>query len=191
MNYRNVKNRLILAVIAGFMGISSQVSALDQTSTAYVGLVNDGIPSSPADEVSYINNLITVALGTTATIGTETYTRSNNLCDGAACPTANLTGAQKDDTSPSTTVDVTGFEYLLGKYDADKAGTLVFYVGNLTGNQTIPGTLNGLGLSHWSLYNATTPPDGSGPPTGVPEPSTLLLLGAGLVAVVKFAKKHI
>ncbi len=79
---------------------------------------------------------------------------------------------------PLISVSVVGL-YLIGKYDAGNAGTVVWYVGGLTGEVTIPQNFLGgtqFGLSHWSLYRGegTTVPEGG---------STLALLGLVLLGV--------
>ena len=183
MRNRTISKLMVaLTVAVCSLAFAGQASAipLDQTSVQYLGLVNDGIPSNPAAEASYINTLLAQASPSGPTlVGTETYTRSANPCVG--CPVATDTGATKDDTSPSNVIDVTGWTYLIGKYDAAQAGSLVWYVAGLT-EATIPNTFNGHGLSHWSLYNPGT--------TTVPEPTTLLLLGSGLAALGVFGRRR-
>jgi hypothetical protein len=143
----------------------------------YLGRIVDGIPSNAANEIVYINNLITLGAGAAATpCGTETCDRLNSTLVGPF-PDAELAGAARDDTG-GTTVDATDFQYILGKYDAAQAGSLVwFFASGAPGDVTLPSTLNGLGLSHISLYN----PGGGG--QEVPEPGTLLMLGAGLLGL--------
>jgi hypothetical protein len=185
-----IKQSAVVAFLACSMGFASQASALDISSTNYAGNINDGIPSNPANEVDYINTLILQAINTSNVVGTEQYFRSAIECSAlGGCPEAELAGAIKDDTDPSTSVDVTGFEWLLGKYDATRAGSYVWYVGGLTGLVDIPASLGtcgstGCGLSHWSLYNAT--PD----ETTVPEPGSLALLGIGLLGIAGLARRR-
>jgi hypothetical protein len=182
----------MLVVIACSMALPSQVSALALTvgSGEFLGSFHPAHPSSPEVEVDYINVLIDLATGTSGffdPVTGQTYDRSLNTPTGC-CADAVLTGNSLGDADP-TTIDVTGFTYLLAKYDAEQGGDLVWYVGNLTGLVDIQSTFGscgqgGCGLSHWDLFN---PYDG---PTGkVPEPSTLLLLGAGLIAMSRFVIK--
>jgi PEP-CTERM motif len=185
----------LLVIIACSIGLGSQASALTLTegSGEFLGSFRPAHPSSPSVEVDYINVLIDLPEGTSgffdASTG-QTYNRSLNTPAGC-CADALLAGHSLGDDQP-TTIDVTGFTYLLAKYDADKGGDLVWYVGDLTGLVDIQSTYgscgsNGCGLSHWDLFN---PYDGNASPSDtVPEPSTLLLLGAGLIAVSRFVKK--
>ncbi len=53
---------------AAFVALIPQAHAVPMPDTLRLGQVNDGIPSNPADEVDYINNLLTLALGTGPTI---------------------------------------------------------------------------------------------------------------------------
>jgi hypothetical protein len=163
---------------------STQLSALTIGDAYYIGRINDGIPANPADEVSYINTLITLAAGANPIqipAGTgETYDRLSSTLV-TSFPTAVTTGSFKSGDNPSTTVNVSGFTYLLGKYDQDTAGSYVWYVGGLTGNQTLPATAEDRALSHYSLYNpGTSVPDGG---------STIALLGGALVLLAGISRR--
>jgi len=136
-----------------------------------LGFVDAGIPSGDADRTLYVNHLIHMALGTSDSADGQDYTRSTN--DFGALPDAvfALNGS-------STTIDFgTGlYSYLFAKYDGPNYGSEVWYIGDLTGLNTIPATGGGYGLSGWTLF-------GPGTTTTVPEPGTLALFGVGLMGV--------
>jgi hypothetical protein len=148
----------------------------------YLGSINDGIPASPADEVQYINYLTTLGPGdpdTQIPAGTgEIYNRVGSTLAGPF-PTATTSGAVKDDpANASGTYTLTSsYTYVLGKYDAGQAGSLVWVISGVAVGDTLdlPNTYNGHGISHLSLYN----PGGSVPDGGV----TLMLLGGALFGI--------
>ena len=189
-----MNSRFLVFIVAALAAVSASAATINLGigDTTYVGSVNDGIPSSPANEVIYINTLITRPAGSgDLLIGTETYNRMGSTLF-AALPISDLTGALKFD---STNVgDATGFEYVLGKYDAAQAGSLVWYLGGIANLDlvSLPLTYNGHGISHLSLYNATgTPPPPPPPPPSVPDGgSTVMLLGIALGAIA-LARRYV
>lgn len=165
---------LLVACIVGFAGRASAI-LLDTSSARYLGLINPNQPSSPDLEVDYINYLLTMDLNTTDidAIGGNDITRSGNTF--ASLPPAVEEGMVKDETANNTGNFGLGYGYLLGKYDAAKAGALVWYVGGLTGDFEIPATYSGQGLSHVSRYNpGSSVPDGG---------ATVVLFGMAIVAL--------
>jgi hypothetical protein len=166
-----------LAFLAGLAAAVSQASAVTLTvgDGRYLGLIDDGIPSDLSDTAGFINILLARPLGSgPTTVGTETYTRSNVASPAGA---AELTGAVKQDNN-GTSINVTNFEYLAVKYDAGNAGTLVWYVGDLSGVHSFQQFFTGTQweVSHSALFNASTG-NLTVPDTG----STLALLGLGTV----------
>jgi PEP-CTERM motif len=185
-------------VIACSMGLASQVSAISLTvgDSLTLGLT-PGEPSSPTDEANYINFLIDMVPGTTSggPSSPPNYTRTSNILCFPLCDDATATGSITDNSQNNTGSFGDGFDYLLAKYDGPNGGDVIWYVAGLTGTFDIPQQLapnplctqGSCGLSHWALFNAD---DGGASPTDkVPEPSTLLLFGAGLIAMSRFARK--
>jgi hypothetical protein len=169
----------VLVVYCG-LGLASPADAvtLTQSSSLYLGSIVPNVPASPADEASYINALLDLAVSTTGTFSGQALSRSANTLCGSSCPDATALGSLVDITGNDINVG-SGFTYLLAKYDASKGGGLVWYVAGLTGVIDVQPTFGscgsgGCGLSHITAFN----PGGT-----VPEPGTLLLLGGGLVAL--------
>jgi hypothetical protein len=156
-----MKKSLLIAFAAVMaLGLSaSTASALAIGDANYLGYVDPSVPANAAGEVQSINDLLArPAPSGPTTIAGVTYLRSSNTC-GGPCPAATTVGADQGDP-PAPTVFVTGWTYVLAKYGNTAH---IWYVGNLTGNQTIPQTATpGGGLSHISRYNLTTTqvPDG-------------------------------
>lgn len=180
----------VCALLLGLAGLAPSAVAItmNQASPQFLGIIDPDIPASEAAEATYINFLIGLDPTTSGTYSGQEITRSANILCFPTCPGATATGSVKDESESNSGNFGYGFTYLLGKYDATRAGALVWYVAGLTGEFEIPqlfgncgslGNPAGCGLSHWALYN---------PGTSVPEPSTPLLLGLGL-AFAFFGRK--
>lgn len=151
---------------------ASTASALAVGDANYLGQVVNGAPANPTDEVTYINSLLDLAAGALQTTCSQA---PSELCDrigstlaAGALSDAVAAGTFKEDPTDGT-VNVTGFLWLLAKYGGESR---VWYVGNLSGNQSVPTAA----LSHISLYNpgGVTVPDGG---------ATLGLLGLGMMGL--------
>lgn len=165
------------ALAIALLGFTAQADALVLVKGAlgsdvdnYVGSINDGIPSSPANEKTYITTLIAQAAGSgDKKIGSETYNREGS--PAALATPAVGTFLTKDDTGVNE-VNLTNFTgYVLGKYDAKKAGSLVWYLSGFTGKLELPTDYNGHGLSHYSLFGTAD--------DIIPEPTSMALMGLG------------
>jgi len=178
---------LLIIIIAVSFGMVSQAHAFLIGDANYLGSINDGVPASPDFEAGFINNLITLAEGATDTvIGTETYNRVGSTLEGPF-PMADASSKDlylKQDNS-NTLFDASGFEYVLAKYDQEKAGSLVWYMaGGFTDSVMLPSTYNGQGLSHSIAFSPT-----NGNP--VPLPATIWLLGIGLSGILVVRRKKL
>jgi hypothetical protein len=181
-----------LAVLWAFSS-SANALVLAIPDSNYLGYVNDGIPSSPTDEANYINSLLDMGAGDSAEVCTfdadEMCDRSASTLDATGLPDALVAGSIKDETTANTNIDVTGWTYLLAKYDGPNHGSEVWYVGNLSGTLDIPseaGPLKSYGLSHYSLYNLTT----ECCTQTVPEPTSLTLLGGSLIGFALLRRRR-
>lgn len=178
---------LVLLAASG----ASQASLISNPTLAhgdsyFLGFIGDGIPSSLAHELGYINNLNDLAAGAGPTTGPDgqDYDRSDSTHAGPFNE-AVISGALKEDgvSENNNTSQQSGvYEYILGKYDGPNYGSLVWYnIDGFTGDITLPTTAGGYGLSHMSFFN--------NPSTQVPLPATLLLFGLGLVGLGLLARR--
>jgi hypothetical protein len=190
----NIRNFVTVIGCAWALGFASQATAIPLTiaglgSQYFVGRMTPDLPANEDNEVLGINTLRTMLVNTTVTDSSgDVIVRSGNTFAQLPEADTNL-GFVKDDgqngnfKGPSASLNVDGFEYVLGKY-AD-SGALVFYVGGLSGIYELPATFDGHDLSHTSLFNALEVPGPSGGGIGaVPDGgTTAALLGFGLLAL--------
>jgi hypothetical protein len=172
---KTLKTLIASTVLATGLAVAPNASALAINDANYLGSFTPSQPSGETTETANVQRLVDLFNGvtTSTTLGIFTFTETTG---GGAIPTpapSPVTFGVKDESEDiSYTVDVTGYTYLLGKF----ANTVshVWYIGNLSGNHTLPTSVRG--LSHITLFNATT--------TRVPDAGTsVLLLGAGLLGI--------
>ena len=143
---------LLTAVAAALLTFTPSARALTIGDAHELGFVNFGIPSGDADRTTYVNHLVGMALGTSDKADGQTYLRSNNTF--SPLPTAVWAS-----NGTSTTINLGSglYTYLFAKYDGPNYGSEVWYVGDLSGNITIPATAGGYALSGWTLFGPGTP----------------------------------
>lgn len=197
-----MKTYLTRSIFAAFAGlaIACSASALTIGDTRNLGSIDPGSPADASAEAGYITTLVGLSPSAIGTIDLSVPLSGPNfriydryLADPAASyPAATATGALSG-LSPASSVDVTGWTYLLAKYGDT---SYVWYLGGLSGVQSVPlnepGVIPGTGTpsvnvgtqgqSHYSLFNqAPRVPDGG---------STIALLGLGL-ALLAIARRKL
>lgn len=194
MQFGKFKLAAVALGMAAGLGAPASVDAASLTigDAYYLGYINDGIPSSEALESTYVNSLLALSAGAAPAPCTlaagEICDRVGSTLNVAGLPSAVAAGAVKNETGSFTGIDVTGWTYILAKYDGPNFGEVAWYVGNLNEVIDIPGVAganggkgkgaNGYGISHFTLFNFNDPgPD----PDPVPEPTTMALFGLGLL----------
>jgi hypothetical protein len=187
-----VKKILITIVTLFVMASPAYAVTLSIGDSYYVGSVTDGIPSNPELEALFINELADLAAGTGDTVcatRTQGQDETYEICnrEGGISGTfedAVVAGNVKVDTDDPGEINTAGFTWILAKYDAGNAGSLVWYLGGTVASVTLPTHWGQYGLSHYTLFNP-----GPGCCQQVPEPGTLGLLGIGLLGL-GFARRR-
>lgn len=165
---------LLSALVLTASATTASAITLTVGDSRYIGHVVDGIPSSEENEELMIESLLTMAIGAAST---DCVFITSEDCDrvGSTRVVAPEDVEFGDKFQSVTSVDVTGYEYLLAKYGAGggQQESFVWYVGDLSGVHSISPTA---ALSHVSLFNGTS--------TSVPDGgATLGLLGLGMMGL--------
>jgi hypothetical protein len=142
-----------------------------------LGQVHSAISQGDADITQYVNFMIGLSFGGSGHVITGPHdnlvTRSMN--NFGSLPSAAALALR----SKGTTIDLGTqgtYDYLFAHYGGPRGGFAeVWYIGDLSGMITIPGSAFGHGLSGWALFTT---------PNGVPDGgATAMLLGAALGAL--------
>jgi hypothetical protein len=175
------KHKVLLLCMAfcGAMLASSDANALGIGDSHELGFLWPGIQkkSSNQDRVTYVNHLLSMAVGAVNIANGQVYFRSNHTFE--SLPTAAWAH-----NGGGRTIDLGAgglYTYLFATYKG--YGSEVWYVGNLRGIVTIP-FLAGLHcLTGWTLFGA----GGAGVPDGG---VTVMLLGVAL-GVLALARRFL
>ncbi|MDR3556215.1 MAG: PEP-CTERM sorting domain-containing protein [Syntrophobacteraceae bacterium] len=186
-----MKKQLLIAFIIWILGLGFGIThsvatplLLTYGDSNFVGIINPDNPANPANEGAAITELIGLPLNGVGTSGGNTVTRSG-ITFTPALPTV-FTIPTNASYTTTTVTGLTGSGYVAAKYDGPNAGSLVWYVSDLSQgiqvelnwNPSDPTNLNPnkYQLSGINVFSASS----------VPEPSTLLLFGAGLLGLGLF-----
>lgn len=167
----------VSVICALLIAMPAKATPLPYSGDGYIGRVTPDAPAAPADDANYISYLISLSPGTTDTTGTyeQSYYRSETAFSPSLPSVGNLYAY--GDISDATELTLpTGSWYIIAKYDAEKAGGYVWY--ETGGVFTIP-EFDPTGKYRVSNYRVYS----------VPEPSTFLLIGSGLVGIATLRRK--
>ena len=176
-SYRGMTSSKLLlaafcAVMLAFSANAKAVTALDFSNGHTLGSVLDG-GGSIAQRTAIVNHMIGMALSTSDSfLGRVVFRDGNNFGPLPGPAVFALTGYGTNITIGSGT-----YSYLLAQYgtEIDSVGQ-AWYIGNLSGDITIPAATGTMRLIKWKLFGPGVPgvPDGG---------TTVMLLGAALVAL--------
>jgi hypothetical protein len=171
----SMKKMIRMAAIACVAFVGTSAFALTINDAGVVGVHHGNLANSNPDTETVAAQKLLDMLANTIDGNFQT-----SLTEYAGQPTVVLSlGVQ---TLGAVTSVPAGHDYVMGKYDGAEGGYVLWYLGGAAVD--LPATsatiwMNqagkaGLGLSHFTVFNAVTTPEGG---------TTILLLGAGLFAI--------
>jgi hypothetical protein len=179
---------LLLISMVWAVGAQAMIIPIDYTTSGLVGTAdNGGGATSVANELIWANQILALAAGTTEldymSTGVDYRTHDTDEYTGV------LTGGVQHQFADDANMVAAGTEYVLGKYDGQNAGYVLFYLGGAA--STIPAysddiwtNIQGAGyqLSHYTAFG-----DGT---TSLSEPGTLGLMMIGMMGVGAFRRRR-
>ena len=176
------------ALSAILLAVNASATALTIGDASTFGYVFLGIPSADSDRLSYVNHLAGMTPGTLDSFSGQTFIRTlNNPGPGFPnYPNATYPALNGFGTTIDLGLTAGVCDYLFAKYDGSSQGSVVWFVGDLSGSVTIPASWTGVGLSRWTLFK-------EGGRENVPDSgSTIILLTmafTGLGAARRYLKR--
>jgi hypothetical protein len=183
-----LKYCVVAAALALFMVPGAYAVPLTLDDVGVAGIVEPGTENSNvANELAWANYLLGLGANTSVAYDANGDGNAEDYTTGANDYNGTLSGGTQIQGGAN---DVSGFEWVLAKYDGKNAGYVLFNVADY--GTTIPSTSedlwvnkrgNGYGLSHFTGF-------GDRPPNGVPDAgSTLGLLGLTLIGMGLIRRK--
>jgi hypothetical protein len=181
---------LLISIIV--LGIPARAISINDPGV--VGTIVSGEPASVSDEVWYVNSLLGLGANVVDQIITDPfnpfddhkYSTSSTDYNGTVSDVGSVR-AIADDLGFS--LHVSGFDYVLAKYDGPNGGDVVWFLGGV--GFDLPSDSSGLwsnpagqgyGISHWTAFDPHTVPDGG---------ATVALLGLGLLGLAGLRRRFI
>ena len=185
----NMKSKVkvgALVVAALLVSNSQALTIVTFESATTIGLITPGTATSTEDNAAYVNSLVARSNGGATSgfdFGGQVYTLLH--AQGGTLGYADATGiVDKGAIGGDGVVDVTGYEFLIVKYDGAQGESYVFNVTGITGDFQVPEEdVKGFGYNKYILFNgagSTSVPDGG---------ATVALLGFGLIGLGAIRRK--
>ena len=176
-----------LLVAALLTSNSQALTIVTFGSSTTIGFITPGTATSTEDNAAYINSLVDRSNGGATSgfdFGGQVYTLLN--AQGAGLGYADAAGViDQGAIGGDGVVDVTGYEFLIVKYDGAQGESYVFNVTGIVGDLEIPEEdAAGFRYNRYVLFNSATTP------TGVPDGgATVAMIGVGLIGLGALRRK--
>jgi hypothetical protein len=157
-------------------------------SSGLMGSVTAGTETPTVSNAEYVNSIVDRNNNDTTTSSYDHVGQAYALIhdSGTTLPWAVVDGATTGAVGGNRLVTVTGFEYLVVKYDGEQGSALIFNVADITGDVQVPNNdFEGKTPNKYLLFNAASTPPPSVPDGG----ATVALLGVGSLALAALRRK--